>query len=362
MQKFVEVARESLGIHRGFWLGATLVASATLACGQRDRDPLVYADPHHGNGGTAGTARGGTTGLAGEGGEGPGPSSGGSSSTNGGTGGGSGGSAGLTLDPNEVYIIARVGATPHYGIAHWRTAQTYSIEIPDPIFSYPAFLGSALIYQDGFVGQNTRTGIFRFNPDFTGSIDDPFTYEYPDDPGGNDERVPAPPCTEAPQDFLTGPGERFIYDCGDSLYENGEAIPPSGLTIVQLGYDDLVIAFDGFDYYLARIGEAAPIGDFRIRTPRAIRATPTGFHIVDDGGDPVLWDVRANGSATRLGTYPLPPAQIDFSIAAIDADDALYNLDYIHNVVRRTLDGDSRVVFPDVPDPSINAQFFVTGH
>lgn len=362
----------------GFWVTAALMGvGVTSACGGEDRAPFISSAPPSksdaGSGGrdpdsddTPGGNAGSfdSAGSADAGGDGP---------ESAGAGGGTG--VVLTmgpLDPNEVYLLGtlRPGSSGWDALAHWSNPNRYTVGFSSEINDRSVQIWKGQLVYRSFVERGLRI----FQPDLTSTLkaDD---LDYPRDPERNDPILKTPPCSaedDGPLTFLTSPDDRLIYQCPDEAwYEDGEKVvdsmPAAEGRLLALGYDGVVLVdpisrrfavmslADGQQHILdANFPET-----YR---PIAYRTAKDGFHIVAEreANDPTpeLWLITPDGSASRVGSYPIPLDGINYQPynAVLSGKDELFEPGYDASndlILLRDLSGTSKIVYTEATDPRV---------
>ncbi len=335
------------------WLVLGWFLSLISACGDGERKVLTSPRPNLGGGsgtssGSGGTATGGDDGMGGE----PSSGTGGSSGTSGTTG---------SLDPGEIYLLGT--------LSEGNTSARALAKVSDPnlaILGFPSNSGSTtarmldgdVVYQTVVNGVDVR----RFVPDSqTRSGYNASTY--PRMPEANDPILPTEPCGASNGNglisFLTGPNGRFVYECADGWYEDGEERSTGGFPLFALGNDDLAV-IDGVG--IVDIASGNMLAGRPFMNPiQAARSFDGGFYVVDI--DDTLWELTESGDITDLGAYPPPLSSPLQQTSKLGPDNALYQIatDLASEVIiRRTIDGDSDVIWSEADLPNVKAEPFTS--
>lgn len=212
------------------------------------------------------------------------------------------------FDPTELYMIARLDAVRHSRVL---------IPVATPNFYSFGFSGGAGTLQMNHEGRmrhmsyNTNfgpAGIFEFVQDAPGPGSNPVPF-YPDAPWMNDIQIPYACTTPHYERHVAGSDGNWIYcyDFDGWLHEDGRQ---------YLTEDESLVAASG-DVLLFRSGKlvylsgAPSIGASLPGTIGATRVTPTGFLVAitwfSAGGDAELWEIRLDGTTTKVGNYPPDP-------------------------------------------------------
>lgn len=202
----------------------------------------------------------------------------------------------------------------------------------------------------------------------------------------NDPVLPTQACDPASNPlnkFLIGPDNLLIYRCAyDSAWndEAGNPLAPSIATPSYLSFNRQALGFANFGDPPVLIelatGGYTSIAALTGRLVMLGRAkSPTGFIAAiyprDADGEPELWQINADATASLLAVYaPNPPGITGRDDVALGADGALYNTASTNTtggwndaVVLRPADGSaSSVIYSEVDDPPVKLGFgFVTG-
>ncbi len=285
----------------------------------------------------------------------------------------------LTFDPNEVYLFGTLseGSCSRDAVANIKAPDAYAAGF---WCYHPAYTerirGGKLLYLNG--GAGALSQLLEFVPDLVSSAD-PSTISYPDDPASNDVVIPTPPCDPGGDGILNvrvGPTGRIVHQCGTPgskwwYAEDGSKVYQGDL--LALGNDDLIAV--QVDSSLR--GGVVKLSDGVVhpwpagRIPQAIRSHPNGFHVVllvqSTGLPQELWEMDANGTATKLGDYPkLPDGGLPNASAALTPDDTLFQMTLLNTfdaVARLTITGASEIIYTEKSDPhvKVNSGSLVTG-
>lgn len=198
-------------------------------------------------------------------------------------------------------------------------------------------------------------------------------------PDANDEVVAELECGDLePGFFLTTP-KRLLYTCGNVVnvyYEDGKKIYDGDYAIIDIVTDDLAL-IAGRDlpdteaqYGVLRLstGEASPIEAFppKIDGFWATRAAGAGFRMVIQpkfDSPRELWNVKADGSADKLGTYPDFPDGVQLA-GALAADDTYFTAEEVDGesrILSATIGHSNYLVAHAFDDPNRSASGFFTG-
>jgi hypothetical protein len=296
----------------------------------------------------------------------------GSSSSTAGKGGGGDPTPGSgKFDPDEVYFATILwcgscsAADPHKYLAS-------NVSSPDDYVygfwdEWPGQLrGSDLVYLHD-------NQVVEFVPD----VIEPQSGS----PKANDEVVDELDCGTEPVGFFeVTRGGRMLYTCGEQYevwYEDGKQIYEGDYRIREFVTDDLALAVrldvanPEADYSLLRLstGEATPLVDLPqgIEGWVATRGVGDGFHLVIQlkYNEPCeLWNVNADGSAEKLGTYPLLPENVN-RCAALAVDDTCFTSDEVDDasrILRATIGAsDFEVFYSFGPKSDRSVRRFFTG-
>ena len=94
----------------------------------------------------------------------------------------------------------------------------------------------------------------------------------------------------------------------------------------------------------------------------AARSFDDGIYVVDV--DYTLWALGANGDITELGNYPDPPVATSLlaQTSRLGPDNALYQITSndlsSELIIRRTIDGDSDIVYSESDSPNVKLDPF----
>jgi hypothetical protein len=273
------------------------------------------------------------------------------------------------MDPDRIYIFGTLAeGAGDYAICTVANPNLYMVGFR----SFPddrnlEILNGQLLYKEYGGGAGLRT----FGPDLVSSLKR-IDLKYPEEPTRNDELLVTPPCLAedgGPQAFFTSPDSRLIYECPDEIwYEDGNPVFDTKDTfgdLIAMGYDGWTL-LDSFPLAIMNVkdGQKYTIDglDASINII-AKRATVDGFHIVltsKTGDDtPELWNISTDAVAERVGIYPLPPVgRNPLGWGELTTSDELFEIGsgpetFQDIVVRRTLDGDSSVVYDEATEPRV---------
>jgi hypothetical protein len=300
----------------------------------------------------------------------PSPSIGGKDGGSGPTPGGGPTPGSGSFDPDQVYFSGVLwcgscsAAAPKPYVAS-------NVNAPDDfVFGFwgewrGVLWGSDLVYR-------RDEQIVKFVPDRLGQV------AAPED---NDEVVYELDCAgEDPGFSVATPGGRFLYTCGDAFdvyYEDGEQIYDGEQRILRIVTDDLALISTInlgdteaiYGVLSLSTGEAFPLEDFPLKIDYvwATRAVADGFHIVIQpvyGEASELWNVMGDGSAEKLGTYPVIPGG-ESRRGVLAADDTYFTSDEVDGaslIITATIGaGDYRVFHTFGADSDRTASGFFTG-
>ncbi len=189
---------------------------------------------------------------------------------------------------------------------------------------------------------------------------------YPKDPQANDDPIPMPSCDSYPAStsgLLVSPDGAILHYCGAAWYdEQGRKITERPL--YSLGASGTALEDDGV-LDLASL-TVVPFSGLPATKPLTARADPDGYRLVlASDADPTareLWFVGLDGNATMRGAYPpLPAGHSVGGTPRLDASGRLYELSRYTSgnavlrdaVVRRSVDGQSDVVYDEANDPIV---------
>jgi hypothetical protein len=164
---------------------------------------------------------------------------------------------------------------------------------------------------------------------------------------------------------------------GTGWYEDGNLVWDKPGQIMALGAGDLAaVQYNVFEVVDLKAGQRIAVAAFGYRRPRALRSRGGGFHAVLDGAkfeDPLeLWDVAADGTATKLGLYPpMPPNTSPGQglSTKLAPDDSLFQTGsmtgsgFVDIIMRRKITGESTIVYTEADNPNvkIHISYLVTG-
>lgn len=271
------------------------------------------------------------------------------------------------FNPEKIYIFGTIAeGSGSYAISTVDDPNLYMLGFYSPDERMLEILDGKLLYKN-----SGSSGIRTFGPDVVSSLK-PVDIDYPDEVLRNDPLMVSPPCLaedDGPTGLFSSPDGRLIYECPDEVwYEDGKAVYDASDkfgNVIAFGYDGWTL-LDESSLAIMNLadGQQHTIDGLDVSIHIiAKRATPTGFHIVltsKTGADtPELWNVTTDAVAERVGIYPLPPVGRDpNSWGVLSTDDALYEIGsgpetFQDIIVRRTLDGDSSVVYDEDTDPRV---------
>jgi hypothetical protein len=276
------------------------------------------------------------------------------------------------FDPNEIYVFGQAGGCP---------GSIGSL-------SRPAWYSLGVAGCD--VRQGTTVGLFKGNVLYVWPVFDDVQFRVygPDSEGSvlpdsfpdaetmlaNDPLVDTPAREpNSPTRFFASPDGHLVYEGHLSLYEGETLLNLDILTTAALGNDGLVLQNAG-DLYVGHMGDAStnlastPVSNLGSVNLLAVRSEAAGFRVVvvqepwtlDTPAE--LWEVDGTGAATLLGAYPQMPADVSSGWATepgvLSPSGEFYQL--INDVsvsryyvVRRTVAGESAVVYPTTDPPSV---------
>jgi hypothetical protein len=325
--------------------GALLLGAGGLciwACGSPDRAP-PYIDPKEFVIGGAAGAGGETTGLSG--------------TLNGGGAAGSPTTTGAEFDPSQVFMWGTLdpNCETRDVIAQWETPNDYVSGFARGM-GMPYLRDGRLLYRGA--------GIYEFVSDGWGH--EPLqTFPYVIYPNNNDIRIETPGGCPEPFRYVVGPTGTMLHACEEYYLGPLDWYDQTGDMVLKKGF---VSALGNGDLALLGTGDVMTLSDRVIHPPPtpgespgtmredpffAERSHSDGFHVVS--GD-TLSQVDAEGTWTKLGAYPDPPSGVNPGVghAVLTPDDVLFHigsmfdtqLGYpVYVIVRRTLDGQSEIVF-----------------
>ena len=334
------------------------VIAVAIGCSGRDRAP-AWTEVLGGSGGEGGEQGGssGSSGQQSEGGDGP---------------------ATIAFDESKVYLWGNLGLGQQAyrsAIALVTEPNVYSVGVSIFVDSSTGQIsGDRLLYRS-----SVPRAVRVFVPDLTVSAPAD-SIEYPEDGEQNDIAVDTPACAEGddgPRSFLVGPNESVIYSCPDGAWydSDGEVVDTGGYLPVSIS-DDGLLAVAGVSatqtivwkgVFEPSTGVAHVTTNLGTRLLAAARSRGSGFRIVLMGsraGDlPELWEIDSDGTETLAGTFPEPPDgpdpegyQVNDQNSRLDGDGAWYE-QAGGTVIRRTVDGDSEVVYPPTYSPIVQMEF-----
>jgi len=381
-------------MQRGVWFLVMIVGSGT-ACGRTS----VFDNLSEGDiGGSASAVLGGSPSLAGRvdsaGGRdnaghtaGAGPNTSGGTSGVGGAAHGEGGRGGaggdplacedaLTgdlLDPNRVYLAGTLseGACYRDALASIACPNVAATGFDCAFDAKRAQIASngRLIYVNTF-----EERLREFHCDNC-PLTDTLHMQYPVRPLVNDPLLSdVCPKQLATLQFFVAPEGATMYRCvGSPWQELGGSrtyAPPPDDDLLHLGYGGLALTQKrvlNLDSGAAADIVSLPAGAERL----AIRARPSeSFWVALSAQESQeLWEIDALGNGQRLGNFPALPPGLNFSgNSALEASGALLTMTtgpgmFEESIVRRTIDGESRVVYGESSKPlvKIHISGLITG-
>jgi len=223
------------------------------------------------------------------------------------------------LDPDAVYVWGNIFASigsPGITAVGCPQVAVIGFEREGGIDSPQITPDGRLLYSDTFDGW-----VRHFNCDNECAVTNvtDFTYPTPSEALANDPVIYS--CDSEWLDYKLSPDGMTLLKCGTGLPEYWEEVggnrtfetDDADERLAHLGYDGLAMTLQSV--VDLNTGELHRLDGLEKRGfGRLYRATPNGFLVADmpTGAIPEqwsLWDVDAAGRATKLGDYPVPPAE-----------------------------------------------------
>jgi hypothetical protein len=268
-----------------------------------------------------------------------------------------------SFDPTQLYLFGTLfpGESSRTALARLATPHQYVMGFDSSAISLRARIHDGKLL---YLARPGEGGIRQFAPDRAASTD-PSGVDYPSDSLRNDPSIDTAACSR-PIQFLPGPDGMLVYRCPAGNWydlETGDEVYSGGQDLLMLGFDGLAITTASGAQQLVDLvqlpdgppTEIIGLTDLSTSTmyPLAGRASADGFHLVThtDTDEAHLWEISPSGIATHLGTYLYPPAATALESAGVlDPSDALFQAGRYGDdgvVVRRTITGDSEIVYHD---------------
>lgn len=168
------------------------------------------------------------------------------------------------------------------------------------------------------------------------------------------------------QGFLVSPAGAEVHHCqanASTWYDtsgNVIYVEKSGDPLIHLGHGDLALTPTSVVHL--SMGTSTPIVGLPLVPFLTVRAkAPASFLVVVDQPALELWEIGADGVATKLGDYPPLPAGADYTYgytSKLDACGAVLQFGsgpivFEDIIVRREIGGASAVVYDEATKPAV---------
>jgi hypothetical protein len=306
---------------------------------------------------------------------------------------------GDTFLPGAIYFLGQIQSSPSkpIGVAHWSDPGTFCLGMPANFANWAQIrpTDGRLLYMNAYPGgaQGFDNTVREFHAD--GCVTPTTTTAAPANPLANDPVVPTPMC-DTEGGITTGTGNFRISPEGDVYYEcntstgfpgigwygpNGQVLRDVGTELKRIGRGKIAYVSPTPDPTTGRTDPYIADLTAPLTSPKSIPVTPAspfnyglfmGGRALDAGGFLIviepqgtgvaesadLWQVNPDGTASKVGSYPIVP-DVPFSALLLQPDDGWLDgcngllqmadinttpgFDYA--IVRRTLPGESSFVY-----------------